>query len=128
VPALNGTVSDVTSDPTRARQPSTSTTRRVTGAGVDLAVTEWGDPAAPTVVLVHGYPDTSALWRPVVAELEPRYHVVTYDVRGAGDSTAPDAGRAGYTLDLLVDDLAAVADATSPGRPVHLVGGGPHRP
>ena len=38
--------------------------------GVDLAVTEWGGtgPGRPTVLLVHGYPDTSAVWQPV-AEL-----------------------------------------------------------
>lgn len=90
------------------------------GAGVDLAVTEFGDPSAPTVVLVHGFPDTSAVWHPIVAELAPSMHVVTYDVRGAGASGAPKA-RSEYALQLLVKDMAAVCDATSPERPVHLV-------
>ena len=94
--------------------------RRVAGAGVSLAVWEWGDVAQPTVVLVHGYPDSSALWRPVAESLAPRFHVVAYDVRGAGESEAPP-GRAGYRLPLLVDDLFAVIDATAGGRPVHLV-------
>jgi pimeloyl-ACP methyl ester carboxylesterase len=90
---------------------------------VRLAVTEWGQASTgePTVLLVHGYPDTSAVWEPVAERLARRYHVVTYDVRGAGHSTAP-SDTSGYRLSHLVDDLAAVADATSPGRPVHLVG------
>jgi pimeloyl-ACP methyl ester carboxylesterase len=42
-------------------------------------------------------------------------------VRGAGGSDAPP-GRAGYRLDRLAEDLAAVLDAVSPDRPVHLLG------
>ncbi|WP_255948150.1 SDR family oxidoreductase [Streptomyces odontomachi] len=93
---------------------------RVPSGGVSLAVYEQGDPAAPTVLLVHGYPDTHHVWDDVAAELAVDHHVVRYDVRGAGDSDAP-SGTAGYRLDLLADDLYAVADATSPGRPVHVV-------
>jgi NAD(P)-dependent dehydrogenase (short-subunit alcohol dehydrogenase family)/pimeloyl-ACP methyl ester carboxylesterase len=97
------------------------TRRRVQGAGLSLAVTEEGDVSAPTVVLVHGYPDTSAVWDLVAVRLAARFHVVAYDVRGAGGSEAP-VHTDGYRLALLVDDLAAVIDAVSPDRPVHLVG------
>ena len=95
--------------------------RTVRSDGVELAVREAGDPDRPTVVLVHGYPDTSALWAPVFERLEPRYHVVTYDVRGAGASSTPRGPKA-YSLEHLVADLGAVIDVVSPGRPVHLVG------
>ncbi len=98
------------------------TERRVDGDGVALAVREWGDPAHATALLVHGYPDTSAVWTPVAEALvDHGFHVVAYDVRGAGASGAP-ADVAGYAIDHLVADLRAVADATSPDRPVHLVG------
>ncbi len=97
-----------------------SNSRRVEGAGLSLFVTEEGDPGRPTVLLVHGFPDTSAVWDPVVERLPGALHVVRYDVRGAGQTDAP-AGRAGYALPLLVEDMAAVANATSPGAPVHLV-------
>ncbi|HXH59604.1 alpha/beta fold hydrolase [Iamia sp.] len=98
--------------------------RSVRGDGVDLAVREWGDRAGPTTVLVHGYPDSSTVWDPLVAALlatEPGRHVVAYDVRGAGASSAPRS-TAGYGAAHLVADLAAVIDATSPDAPVHLVG------
>jgi pimeloyl-ACP methyl ester carboxylesterase len=94
--------------------------RRVLGAGLSLSVTERGRPGVPTVVLLHGFPDTSAVWEPVAERLAAKYHVVTYDVRGAGRSDVPQR-REDYALSLLVDDVAAVLEATSPDAPVHLV-------
>ncbi len=98
-----------------------TTSTVITVDGLGLAVFERGEPEAPTIVLVHGYPDTSAVWNPVADLLASRFHVVTYDVRGAGASDAP-ATTAGYDLELLVADLASVLDAVSPSGPVHLVG------
>jgi NAD(P)-dependent dehydrogenase (short-subunit alcohol dehydrogenase family)/pimeloyl-ACP methyl ester carboxylesterase len=89
--------------------------------GVELAVEVRGEPDATTVVLVHGFPDDRHVWDGVVEELVPRYRVVTYDVRGAGESGRP-RGRASYRFEQLESDLAAVIDAVSPDRPVHLVG------
>ncbi|MFI6933570.1 SDR family oxidoreductase [Streptomyces sp. NPDC050287] len=96
--------------------------RRVLTGGVELCVAELGEPSAPTVVLVHGYPDSKEVWSEVAPRLAERFHVVLYDVRGHGRSTAPKPLRGGFTLEKLTDDFLAVADAVSPGRPVHLVG------
>jgi pimeloyl-ACP methyl ester carboxylesterase len=92
----------------------------VPGAGVRLAVRTSGNPGGEPVLLIHGFPDTSAVWDPLRALLDERFLVITYDVRGAGASGDP--GRGGYGLDLLVADLEAVLDATVGSRPVHLVG------
>ncbi|MFC5749705.1 SDR family oxidoreductase [Actinomadura rugatobispora] len=98
------------------------TRRRVRGDGVDLAVYEQGDPSRPTVLLLHGYPDTHAVWDEVAAELAGRFHVVRYDVRGAGASSRP-FGRRHYAFEHLMADLRAVLEATARGpAPVHLVG------
>ncbi|MEV6227592.1 SDR family oxidoreductase [Saccharopolyspora shandongensis] len=91
-----------------------------TGDGLRLAVREHGDPAAPTLLAVHGYPDDRSIWDGAVAALSGRYRVVTYDVRGAGESDKP-RGTDAYLLDRLADDLRRVADAVSPDRPVHLL-------
>lgn len=90
---------------------------------VTLAVTEYGDRSAPVhVVLVHGFPDDQQMWEPVVEALPGDWHVVTYDVRGSGRSSSPE-GRSAYRIELLVEDLLAVLDATVPaGERVHLVG------
>ena len=96
---------------------------RVRSGEVSLSVREHPRDGAPTVVLVHGFPDTQAVWDPVAARLTADHglRVVTYDVRGAGGSTAPRS-RDGYRLECLVTDLIAVLDHVSPGAPVHLVG------
>ncbi|MFJ6896955.1 SDR family oxidoreductase [Streptomyces hokutonensis] len=96
--------------------------RRVRTGGVELCVAELGNPSNPTVVLVHGYPDSKEVWSEVASRLAARFHVVLYDVRGHGRSTAPKPLRGGFTLEKLTDDFLAVADAVSPDRPVHLVG------
>lgn len=90
--------------------------------GIELCVAELGDPDRPTVVLVHGYPDSKEVWSEVARGLAERFHVVLYDVRGCGRSTAPRPLRGGFTLEKLTDDFLAVVDAVSPDRPVHLVG------
>ena len=99
-----------------------SSHRTVRSGEVDLAVTEWGEPDRPTVVLVHGFPDTSAIWHPVAEALASDHHVVAYDVRGAGASTAPSERGPGFRLERLVGDLEAVIAAAGGPRPVHLVG------
>lgn len=107
----------------RDRLPAriTSVPRRVVSTdGVSLAVYESGDPDRPTVVAVHGYPDNHTVWDGVVELLAERFHVVTYDVRGCGESDKPGA-RSAYRMEQLVADLAAVIDAVSPDTPVHLL-------
>ncbi|MEU0314059.1 alpha/beta fold hydrolase [Nocardioides sp. NPDC006273] len=87
--------------------------------GLRLAVYERGPADAETVVLVHGYPDNHSVWDGVVEVLAERFHVVTYDVRGTGESEVPDS-TAGYRLAQLSADFEAVIDAVSPDAPVHV--------
>ena len=96
--------------------------QKVASAGVHLSVRSSGHLDGPTVILIHGFPDNHSTWDLVVPLLEPHFHVVTYDVRGIGDSSAP-ADRKDFGIDRLVDDLIAVIDRVRPdGQPVHLVG------
>lgn len=94
-------------------------TRRITRDGVELAVYERGQ--GPVLLLVHGYPDTHAVWDGVAERLAGRFRVVAYDVRGAGASSHP-AGRDAYRFAHLVADMRAVLDVVSPRAPVHLAG------
>ncbi|MBA2446377.1 MAG: alpha/beta fold hydrolase [Nocardioidaceae bacterium] len=87
-----------------------------------LRLAAWQGPGTgPTVAFVHGFPDTHAVWQPVVERLADRFRCVTYDVRGAGASDSPST-REGYHVSHLVTDLVAVVDACAPAEPVHLVG------
>lgn len=95
--------------------------RTVRGAGATLAAIEAGEPGRPTVVLVHGYPDSKEVWHGVMERLAHRLHVIAYDVRGFGSSSKP-RGPAAYDLSYLAADLEAVIDALAPDGRVHLVG------
>ncbi len=104
-------------------RPSAPQHRHVDSGPVRLGVTEQGPADAQVqVLLVHGFPDDSTMWDDVVAGLPTDWHVVRYDVRGAGRSDVP-RGRAAYRMEELVLDLEAVVGATVPAdRQVHLVG------
>jgi pimeloyl-ACP methyl ester carboxylesterase len=99
--------------------------RRVSSTGLSLNVREHSaaGPGKEHLILVHGYPDQQDMWGPVVESLDgDAFHIVTYDVRGAGGSDVPTS-RDGYRTELLVEDLIAVAAATVPdGERFHLVG------
>ena len=84
-----------------------------------LAVRTFGDISKPALVLVHGYPDHQEVWKNVIVYL-PDYFIVTYDVRGAGNSSIPKYIR-DYHLERLSMDLEEVVNAVLPGQSFHLV-------
>lgn len=87
---------------------------------IRIAVYEEGNPDGPTLVLVHGWPDSHVLWDGVVPLLAARFRIVRYDNRGVGKSSVPKAVSA-YTMACYADDFAAVTDAVAPGEPVHVL-------
>jgi pimeloyl-ACP methyl ester carboxylesterase len=86
--------------------------------GVQVFFEEGG--SGPAVLLSHGYGATSCMWRGQVDALSPRYRVLTWDMRGHGDSASPDAA-ALYSEAATVDDMAAILDSCGISRAV--VGG-----
>ncbi|NYJ30302.1 alpha/beta fold hydrolase [Galbitalea soli] len=96
----------------------------MTSDGLALATYEWGEPDAPTVVLVHGFASGALLnWHASgwVRDLtRAGFHVVALDQRGHGASAKPH-DPAAYSLARLVDDLLTVLDAYMLGE-VALVG------
>lgn len=98
--------------------PSKSTTTSTDGTSI--AVYDYGNPDAPTLICVHGYPDSAALWEPVAERLTTDFHVVTYDVRGAGEYGHPSVTSV-YALDRLQDDFEAVLGHAAPDQPVHVL-------
>ncbi|WP_145013989.1 SDR family oxidoreductase [Mycobacterium marseillense] len=88
--------------------------------GARIAVYEEGNPDGPTVVLVHGFPDSHVLWDGVVPLLAERFRILRYDNRGVGLSSVPKPVSA-YSMDRFADDFAAVTAELSPGKPVHVL-------
>jgi pimeloyl-ACP methyl ester carboxylesterase len=69
--------------------------------GHQLFFREAGDPQAPTLVLLHGFPTSSYMFRGLVPALADRYHVIAPDHLGFGLSDAPPVDEFDYTFDAL---------------------------
>ena len=63
--------------------------RTISIEGVEIAYREAGDPARPTVLLLHGFPTSSQMFRNLIPELAQRYHVLAPDYPGYGSSAMP---------------------------------------
>ena len=75
--------------------------------GAEIFYTEIGDKSATPIVLIHGFPFNSDMWRPQTELLKNDFRVITYDVRGHGRS---EIGDGQYTLETFVDDLIGLLD------------------
>ncbi|WP_181697898.1 alpha/beta fold hydrolase [Nocardia sp. GTS18] len=69
--------------------------------GQSIFYREAGDPSAPTVVLLHGFPTSSAMFRNLIPALAADYHVIAPDHLGFGQSGMPKADEFDYTFDNL---------------------------
>lgn len=69
---------------------------------------EAGPADAPTIVLLHGYPTSSFMFRMLIPQLADRYHVVAPDHLGFGLSDAPSVDEVDYGFDTLTDITAAL--------------------
>lgn len=77
--------------------------RRLDVDGHEIFYREAGDPRAPTIVLLHGFPTSSAMFRNLVPLLADRFHVVAPDHLGFGLSAAPGLDELDYSFDRLAD-------------------------
>jgi len=78
--------------------------------GIELAVAEHGPADGPVVVLLHGFPELGFSWRHQVGPLaHAGYRVIVPDMRGFGDSDAPDEAER-YAVDVLAADVLGLLD------------------
>ncbi|OBF00347.1 alpha/beta fold hydrolase [Mycobacterium sp. 852002-10029_SCH5224772] len=82
--------------------------RYATVEGHRLFYRKAGDPDAPAVLLLHGFPTSSYMFRDLVPALADRYHVIAPDHLGFGLSDAPPVEEFDYTFDALTDLTAAL--------------------
>jgi pimeloyl-ACP methyl ester carboxylesterase len=71
--------------------------------GLKIAYREAGDPKAPKLVLLHGFPSSSHQYRNLIPALADRFHVISPDYPGFGNSDAPAPGEFAYTFDRLAE-------------------------
>jgi len=82
--------------------------RRETVNGVGIHFQEAGDPARPTLLLLHGFPSTSRMWDRLIPSLLPHFHVIAPDYPGFGLSDAPAPDAFHYTFDSLASCMMAL--------------------
>jgi pimeloyl-ACP methyl ester carboxylesterase len=99
--------------------PGIAPNKRITVHGIDFAVVDEGE--GPAVLLLHGFPDSSYLWRnQIPALVDGGFRVIAPDLRGFGESGKP-VGAQEYTLTKLLSDVAGILSALGVARP-HVVG------
>src|SRR5882762_8529711 len=74
----------------------------VNGVKLHYLIAGKGDP----VIIMHGYAETSRMWRPLMAELAKTHTVVAPDLRGFGRSSKPNSG---YEKKTMAQDVHALA-------------------
>jgi pimeloyl-ACP methyl ester carboxylesterase len=67
--------------------------------GVDVFYREAGPKAAPVLLLLHGFPTSSHMFRNLIPQLSDKYHVIAPDYPGFGQSAMPDRDKFAYTFD-----------------------------
>ncbi|MGA8758369.1 MAG: alpha/beta fold hydrolase [Stellaceae bacterium] len=80
--------------------------RKVDVEGFNVFYREAGPKGAPTILLLHGFPSASHMFRDLIPLLADRFHLVAPDLPGFGQSDMPDRGRFAYTF----DNIARVID------------------
>lgn len=88
--------------------------------GVRFHAESFGDPTAPTVIVVHGGPGGDYGYLLNLHRLEDDYHVVFYDQQGAGLS--PRVPAESLTLQSAIDDLNRIVTHYGQGEPVRIIG------
>lgn len=85
--------------------------RHIEADGIRVFYREAGDPAAPTLLLVHGFPTSSHMFRGLIDALQDRFHLVAPDLPGFGFTEVPPGRAYAYTFDNLARTLGAFVDA-----------------
>ena len=73
----------------------------VTVAGLDVFYREAGDPRNPTLLLLHGFPSSSHMFRNLISDLADEFHLVAPDHIGFGNSSVPTVEEFDYSFDHL---------------------------
>ena len=83
-----------------------TTYKHATIDGLKIFYHEAGRPERPTVLLLHGFPTSSHMFRNLIPRLADRYHVIAPDLPGFGFSAAPDRAGFRYSFDHLAGIVA----------------------
>jgi 3-oxoadipate enol-lactonase len=75
---------------------------------ITVSYSDEGKNGTPVIIFIHGFPFNKSIWKMQVKELKDNYRVISYDIRGHGNS---DAGNGDFSIELFVKDLLSLMDA-----------------
>lgn len=78
---------------------------------VEMFYREAGPADAPVVLLLHGFPSASHMFRDLIPHLADRYRVIAPDLPGFGQTKAPPRGSYAYTFDALAETVGGFVEA-----------------
>ena len=81
----------------------TITYRTINVDGQNIFYREAGSPNAPTILLLHGFPTSSHMFRNLISDLSDRFHLIAPDYPGFGNSSMPTIDEFNYTFDHLAE-------------------------
>lgn len=79
--------------------------------GLDIFYREAGDSSKPSILLLHGFPSSSHMFRDIINDLSDSYHLVAPDYPGFGQSSAPTVKAYEYSFDKLATTIEHFIDA-----------------
>jgi pimeloyl-ACP methyl ester carboxylesterase len=85
--------------------------RTVSADGVNVFYREAGDPSAPAILLLHGFPTSSLMFRELIPRLAKKYRVIAPDLPGFGFTEVPAERGYKYTFDALAKTMGAFVEA-----------------
>jgi pimeloyl-ACP methyl ester carboxylesterase len=85
--------------------------RTVYVAGIEIFYREAGSEKAPVILLLHGFPTSSHMFRDLLPLLADRFHLIAPDYPGFGYSAQPKVSEFNYTFDHLADVMEGFVDA-----------------
>jgi len=88
----------------------------VTIDSIKIAYRKAGNPANPTILLLHGFPTSSHMFRNIIPKLAEKYHVIAPDYPGFGASEMPPADKFEYSFAKIAKMMTSVLDHEKVGK------------
>jgi pimeloyl-ACP methyl ester carboxylesterase len=87
-----------------------TTVKKIEADGVNVFYREAGDPGAPVVLLLHGFPTSSFMFRELIPRLADKFRVIAPDLPGFGFTEVPEKRNYTYSFDALARTMEAFTE------------------
>jgi pimeloyl-ACP methyl ester carboxylesterase len=105
-------LTEMLSDRTAAQiDPPLTSVRKIEADGVQVFYRVAGDPSASVVLLLHGFPTSSFMFRELIPRLADHYRVIAPDLPGFGFTEVPEKRKYAYSFDALAKTIEALTEA-----------------